>query len=116
MNLYHCLIDLKDDAKALAFAAALDDWLVFLAGQGLVSNWRLMRRKLNLASDAHRDFLLEIEVEGLEELDKLFRFVSSDAPGVEELYTRVHQLIGHVEFGLYRPYPDPARVERAAIL
>ena len=110
------MIDLKDDAKALAFAAALDDWLVFLAAQGLVSNWRLMRRKLNLSSDAHRDFLLEIEVDGLEELDRLFRFVSSDASGVEELHGRVHQMIGRVEFGLYRPYPDATRVERAAIL
>lgn len=116
MNLYHCMIDLKDDAKALPFAAALDDWMVFLAGHGLVSNWRLLRRKLNLASDAHRDFLLEVELDGLRDLDALFSFVSSDADGVDELYSRVHQMIKTVEYGLYRPYPDPARVERAAIL
>jgi hypothetical protein len=34
MNLYHCMIDLKDDAKALAFAQALGAWMDCLKGRG----------------------------------------------------------------------------------
>ena len=116
MNLYHCMIDLKDDAKAVVFAQALDDWLSHLMDYGVIGPWHLFRRKLNLSSDSHRDFILQIEVDGLAQLDGLFRYVSSDAERIEELHLRVHQMIGTVEFGLYRPYPDPARVERVAIL
>ena len=50
MNLYTCQIDLKHDAKALAFAKAIDDWMGFLKAKGVIGNWRLLRRKLNLKS------------------------------------------------------------------
>ncbi len=116
MNLYHCMIDLANDAQALNFAQAVDDWMSHLRGRGLIGDWRLMRRKLNLASDAHRDFLLEIELDGLRQLEDLFRHACSPSDEVDRLYSRVHGMIGQVEFGLYRPYPDPERVERAAIL
>jgi len=116
MNLYHCMIDLKNDAKAMPFAKALEDWMTYLAETGHVGNWRLMRRKLNLTSDAHRDFILEIEVASLDALDSLFRQVCSKSDDVGALYDRVHQMIARVDYGLYRPFPDPERVERAAIL
>lgn len=116
MNLYHCMIDLKNDAKAITFAKALEDWMRHLQAEKKVRTWRLLRRKLNLATDAHRDFLLEVEVDGLSELDDLFHYVCSTDDAVAALYDRVHQLIDRVDYGLYRPFPDDARVERAAIL
>lgn len=30
MNLYHCMIELKSDAKALAFSAAVEAWMGLL--------------------------------------------------------------------------------------
>lgn len=116
MNLYHVMIDLKDDAKALVFAKALDDWLSYLQGQGKIGPWRLLRRKLGLASHTHGDFLLEIEVDGLAHLDEAFRHASSHSDEVERLYTPVHQMIANAEIGLYRPFPDDARAERVALL
>ncbi len=116
MNLYHCMIDLHRDTYALNFVRAVGEWMGHLDDQGLIGEWRLMRRKLNLASDAHRDFLLEIEVADLAQLDRLFNHVCEASDEVERLHTRVHNMIDTVEFGLYRPYPDPARVERAALL
>ncbi|MEM1299350.1 MAG: DUF6614 family protein [Pseudomonadota bacterium] len=116
MNLYHVMVDLKDDAKALVFAKALDDWLSYLQGQGKIRNWRLMRRKLGLASDAHGDFLLEIEVDGLAHLDEAFRHVSSHSDDVERLYEPVHKLIARAEVGVYRLFPDAERAERVALL
>ncbi|MFT4793851.1 MAG: DNA-binding Lrp family transcriptional regulator [Paracoccaceae bacterium] len=117
MNLYHCMVDLKDDAKALAFAQSLDNWMEHLKTKGVIQDWRLLRRKLNLASDAHRDFLLEIEVEDLSQLDRAFRLVGSEKDEtVERLHRQVHQLVAATDFGLYRPFPDPERAERMGLI
>lgn len=116
MNLYHGMIDLKNDAQALNFTQAMDDWMGHLQGQGKIHRWQLLRRKLNLASDAHRDFILAVDVTGLGQLEDLFSHVCSAADEVERLHSRVHGMIHAVDFGLYRLYPDPERVERAAIL
>jgi hypothetical protein len=117
MNLYHCLIDLKDDAKALAFAQALDNWMEHLKSKEVIRGWRLMRRKLNLASDAHRDFLLEVEVDDLGQLDRAFRLVGSEKDEtVERLHRQVHQMVANTDFGLYRPFPDAERAERMGLI
>ena len=116
MNLYHVMIDLKDDAKALAFAKALDDWLSYLMGQGKIGPWRLLRCKLGMSSGAHRDFLLEIEVERLAQLDDAFRHVAQHSDEVERLYYPVHQMIARAEYGVFRPFPDEDRAERVALL
>ena len=116
MNLYHVMIDLKDDAKALAFAKALDEWLSYLQGAGKIGPWRLLRRKLNLASGEHKDFLLEIEVTELSQLDEAFKHVSQHSDEVERLYYPVHTMIARAEYALYRPFPDEERAERVALL
>jgi len=116
MNLYHVMIDLRDDAKALAFAKALEQWLTYLREAGKIGPWRLMRRKLGLASGAGGDFLLEIEVEHMGQLDEAFRHVSQHSDEVERLYYPVHQMIARADVGLYRPFPDEARAERVALL
>ncbi len=116
MNLYHVMIDLKDDAKALSFAHALDRWLSYLQQAGKIGPWRLMRRKLNLAADTSRDFLLEIEVDRLNQLDEAFQHVSRHSDDVEALYYPVHQMIHEASYSLYRLFPDDDRAERVAIL
>lgn len=116
MNLYTCQIDLKDDAKALAFAKAVDDWMSFLQTRGTITAWRLLRRKLNLAADCYRDFLLEIEVEDLTQLDQAFRLSGRHDEDIATLHRAVHALIAQADFGLYRPFPDPERAERMALL
>ncbi|MDT8327308.1 MAG: DUF6614 family protein [Roseovarius sp.] len=116
MNLYCCLIDLKQDAKALAFAAALDAWMGHLQAHGAIGAWRLYRSKLNLAADTYRDFLLEIEVEDLSQLDRAFRLTGKHDDETAQLHDRVHSQISHVDFALYRPYPDPERAERMALV
>jgi hypothetical protein len=116
MNLYHCMIDLKHDAKALLFSSALDQWLTLLQEQGRIGAWRLFRRKLNLAGPACADFLLEIEVADLAQLDAAFRFLAEADEDAQRRYDQMHQHIAHVEFGLYRPYPDPEGAERLALI
>lgn len=116
MNLYHCLIELKQDAKALAFAAAVDGWLSRLQARGVIGGWRLLRRKLGLASGSHADFVLEIEVEGLAQLDGAFAVLSQGEDDDERRYEQVHHMIARAEVGLYRPFPDPAFRERIALI
>jgi hypothetical protein len=116
MNLYHCMIDLKDGASALQFAHVLDQWMTFHKQNGTVLGWRLMRRKLNLAAETCRDFLLEIEVEDLAQLDRAFRLVGRKSDAVEKLYNALTPMIARVDYGLYRPFPDPERSERMALL
>ncbi len=116
MNLYHCMIDLKHDAKALIFAAALDQWLSLLQAEGRIGAWRLLRRKLNLAGPGCADFLLEIEVADLAQLDEAFRFLAGADDEAQRRYDQMHQHVAHVEYGLYRPYPDPEGTERLALI
>lgn len=116
MNLYHCSIDLRDTSKALAFASAIEAWMDHLKVNGKIQSWRLCRRKLGFGAPQARDFLLEIEVENMTQLDEAFRFMGSSNAGVERLYTTVHQMIGDVDVALYRPFPDPERAERMALI
>ncbi|MCW1932792.1 DUF6614 family protein [Pararhodobacter zhoushanensis] len=116
MNVYHCMIDLKSDARALAFAHALEAWMNQLRDAGRIMNWRLLRRKLNLAGEGGADFLLEIEVEDLAQLDAAFRFLGRGDDDAWQRYDKMHQFIARAEFGLYRPFPDPERVERMALI
>lgn len=116
MNLYHCSIDLHHEAKALSFASAVEQWMSYLQERGVVLGWRLLRRKLNLASDSCRDFLLEIEFRDLTQLDQAFRVLGEHDEEVEKLYSNVTALIAGAEIGLYRPFPDPERAERMALI
>lgn len=116
MNLYHCAIDIHNETKALAFAGAVDQWMAYLKERGVVQGYRLLRRKLNLASDNCRDFLLEIEFKDLTQMDQAFRVLGEDNEEVARLYRNVNTLIADAEFGLFRPFPDPERAERMALI
>ncbi|MGM0585193.1 MAG: DUF6614 family protein [Pseudomonadota bacterium] len=116
MNLYHVMIDLQDDAKALAFAGAVRSWMDHLQDLGAIRGWRLLRRKLDLAGPGARDFLLEVEVEDLAQLDRAFRTVGAASEEVERLHRMVHQMIAGKDCALYRPFPDPERAERMSLV
>ena len=116
MNLYHCLIELRSEARALAFATAVESWMTYLSSQGLVSNWRLLRCKFGLASGAHTDFLLEIELPDMATLDTAFTTLAQADEQALRRYEQMHQMIAEVQVGLYRPYPDQRQRERIALI
>lgn len=116
MTTYLCFIDLRDTAKALSFAAALDAWMSHLQAQGVIQSWALKRRKLNLAAGAHRDFLLEIDVQDLAQLDRAFRCAGRQDDDTARLYAMVHDHVDQADMALYRPFPDPERAERVALI
>ncbi|WP_298256049.1 DUF6614 family protein [uncultured Litoreibacter sp.] len=117
MNMYHCMIELRSGAKALSFAAAAEDWLNGLKQRQLIENWRLHRRKFGLASGRHSDFILEIEVLGMSQLDQAFLTLGKSVDDDDEQrYIRFHDMIETADIGLYRPYPDPDQRERIALI
>jgi hypothetical protein len=116
MNLYHCMIELRPEARALSFSQACAHWMEHLQAQGLITGWRLLRRKFGLASGGHTDFLLEVELPGLAALDAAFSALASADDEATRRYDQLHGMIAHTEVGLYRPYPDPAQRERIALI
>ncbi len=116
MNLYHCMIELKSGAKALVFATGIEKWLSALKEKDLILDWRLYRRKFGLASGRHSDFMLEIEVEDMAQLDQAFRTLSASEEVDDRDYELFHQMIERAEIGLYRPYPDPEQREHIALI
>ena len=116
MNLYHCMIELRPEARALAFAQACTHWMVHLEAQGLITGWRLLRRKFGLASGHHTDFLLEIEIPGLATLDAAFSALAMSDDDSTRLYDHVHGMIARADVGLYHLYPDPTQRERIALI
>ena len=116
MVLYHCVIELKNDARALAFASAAETWLGLLKTRGLIGDWRLFRRKLGLGSERHGDFMLQIEVESLTHLDKAFSHLAQDSDIDPRSYELMHEMIQSADVGLYRPYPDPSQREHVALI
>lgn len=117
MNLYHCMIELKRDAQALAFASATEHWLSGLAARGLIGEWKLFRRKFGLASAQHSDMILTIEVEDMAQLESAFRSLAdAGSPADQKYYDLMHDMIGQLAVGLYRPYPDPTQRESVALV
>ena len=116
MNVYHCMIELRPESRPLAFASAVQNWMSYLADHNLVGDWRLLRRKLGLATDRHTDFLLEVEIDGLSRLDEAFTAIAASDDAAEKLYERMHQMIAQSDVGLYRPYPDAAQRETIALI
>ena len=117
MNLYHVMVELRDGAHALSFAHAAETWFNGLKSRGLIASWTIHRRKLGLASGRHTDFLIQIETDTLTALDGAFAALAAEAGAdLETVYSRMHDMIGSAEVGLYRPYPDESQRERVALI
>lgn len=116
MHIVHCLIELHNDARALAFAAAAEQWLDHLREVDLIADWRLMRRTLGLAAGAHTDFILEITLTDFATLDGLFTSLATADDESVRRYDLMHQMIARADSGLYRSFPDAQGCERIALI
>ena len=72
MNVSHCMIARRTEARALTFAHSIGLWRDHLMRHDQLSGGRLLRRKLGLASGRHTDFLLGIVIKGTATLDDAF--------------------------------------------
>ena len=116
MTTYHCMIDLKPNANALAFAHAVSHWFSALQHAGKITGWQLQRRKLHLAGPGFGDFLLRVELQDLAQLDLAFAHLGAQDDGAVRAYDQMHGMIDRFEVGLYRSFPDPVQAECLALI
>lgn len=116
MTTYHCMIDLKPNANALAFAHAAQLWFDGLKAAGKIDGWQLQRRKLHLAGPGFGDFLISVELRDLAQLDLAFGHLGERVEGANRAYDLMHSMIEQFEVGLYRTFPDPVQAERLALI
>lgn len=116
MTSYICMIDLKPAANALAFANAAQSWFDLLKTQGKIKSWVLQRRKLHLAGAGFGDFLLQVDLDDMAQLDLAFGHLGTGDHAAERAYEQMHGMIDRFEVGLYRDFPDPVQAERLALI
>lgn len=110
MNIYHIWCDLKPGVSDRRFAEAIDRYLGHLQESDRLSDFRLTRRKLGLASAELGEFHITLEFQDLAQLDLAFDEVSTRREPVESLHQAVNSLATNLRFALYRDFPDPNRV------
>lgn len=108
-TVYQGFFDLKPGGKDLAFARAVEDYLGHLREQGLIRDWRLLRRKLGLGPKELGEFQLIMEFDDLTQLDGAFAQVSTRTDPIESLHRQVNSQVARISFALYRDFPDPQR-------
>ena len=109
MNIYHVHCNLKDDVSDLDFVDRAGAYFEHLKAEGLVTGYRIMRRKLGLGPPALREFHIMLEFDDLAQLDQAFTRVASRGEPVESFHQAVNSQVTDVFFALYRDFPDPVR-------
>ena len=109
MDLYHGWFNLKPGVGDAEFARHFDSYMGHLKQRGLVSSWRLTRRKLGLGPAFLPEFHMIIETDGLDQLDAAFAEVASRAGAVETFHQAVNSRVDDLFFALYRDFPDQVR-------
>lgn len=107
--MYHVWCDLKSGVSDVGFCEDVGRYLGALRDAGRIRGFRITRRKLGLGPAELGEFHIAIEVEDLAQLDRAFTSVSTRADPIEELHTRVNQVVTGLRFALYRDFPDPHR-------
>jgi Family of unknown function (DUF6614) len=114
MDSYHLWCNLKPGVRDLEFAAAIEGYLGWLRGQGLIAGYRLQRRKLGFGPPGLGEFHVAIETTDLAQLERAFQRVATREGEVERLHARVYSAVTDLVVALYRDFPDPVRGKAAA--
>jgi hypothetical protein len=77
VDVYHAWCDLKPGVSDIAFCEGVAKYMGHLKSEGLIENWRLMRRKLGLGLPTLGEFHLMIEVKNLHQLDQAFEHAAA---------------------------------------
>lgn len=109
MDIYHGWFNLKPGVGDKDFANALDTYMTYLKGEGMIEGWRLTRRKLGLGPASLPEFHLMMDVRDLAQLETAFAHVAGRSEPVESVHHAVNSKVRDVMFALYRDFPDPVR-------
>lgn len=109
MNYYEIWCDLRESSKDLEFCDAVDAYLGYLKGKGLVEDFKIRRRKFGFAPDGFCEFNISIAFKDLAQMDAAFMRAASRDAEVEPLHRDVYSRIVNGRFALYRDFPDEVR-------
>jgi hypothetical protein len=109
VDVYHAWCDLKPGVSDIAFCEGVAKYMGYLKSEGLIENWRLMRRKLGLGLPTLGEFHLMIEVKNLHQLDQAFERAAARREPIEGIHFGVNSLVQNAAFALYRDFPDGFR-------
>lgn len=109
MDHYHVWFNLKDGVRDTDFADRAHAYLGHLKAAGLITGYRLARRKLGLGPSSLPEFHIVMEVDGLAQLDRAFAHVAARTDPAEGLHHAVNSLVKDTLFALYRDFPDEVR-------
>ena len=110
MDCYEIWFDLKDSHRDLEFAGVLKQYMDYLRETGLISRYRLTRRKLGFGPAGMGEFHVTIETDDLAQLERAFQRAASRDSEVEPLHAAVYSAVRNTQFALYRDFPDDFRV------
>lgn len=109
MNYYEIWCDLRDTSKDLEFCDAVNRYLGYLHGKGLLETFRITRRKFGFAPEGFAEFHISIGFKDLAQLDQAFLRAATRDAEVEALHREVYGAITNGKFALYRDFPDEVR-------
>lgn len=109
MDIYHIWCGLKPGIRDLEFVTRAERYFEHLKAEGLIAGYRIMRKKLGLAESTLGEFHIMLELEGLAQLDEVFKRVAARVEPIEGLHHGVNALVQEPRFALYRDFPDPVR-------
>lgn len=109
MDYYEIWFDLKDSSLDLQFTEHLGHYMEHLQSEGLITGWRLKRRKLGLGPGELGEFNVTIETRDLTQLEAAFQRVGTRQGKVESFHSKVYKAVNNLKFGLYRDFPDSFR-------
>ena len=109
MNTYAIWVDLAAGQSDLEFSNSLNAYLGHLKDEGLVEGWRLQRRKLGFGPSELGEWLVQIEVQDLAQLDRAFNEAAARTGESDRLHGEVFRRVRNFRSGLYRDFPDLVR-------
>ena len=109
MNIYHIWADIKPDVKDMEFVDSVNKFLTDLKTKGMVTSYRITRRKFGFGIPELPEFHLTIEFDSLEQFDRAFKLVAPRTEPMESLHHAVTSKVAKIKTALYRDFPDEVR-------
>lgn len=109
MDLYQIWCNLKDSTKDVEFCEHVSRYLGHLRDRGLLSGFRITRRKLGFGPQELGEFNITIETTDMAQLERAFQDVARRSGQTELLHKCVYDAVTNVRFALYRDFPDAVR-------
>ncbi len=106
---YHIWCNLRPGTKDLDFSGAIHAMLGHMKEEGLVEDYRLLRRKLGFGPESLGEFHVDIMTANLAQLDEAFHRVTPRSGHMEKLHAAVWSKVVDFKSALYRDFPDPNR-------